>query len=239
MIKIVTANLTTGCLNLSQEYLNWLQKNGMPDASCDSFDNERSNPLLIACVEAVAAKMLRYVEKANELEEQLYELVEEALPDSRVVWEKSEQLIEKLKAQSWERNACSPQIGYLAEQAIKQRLSWLDARALILEHFQAGEVIDDLKADYEAILEARNVPSILNADKIRSEIETLVARYGFRRNDDNPDEWCWENPYSVEEYDEDKFIPRIIPRFQDWFNYETMQKERSEWEELILMPIVD
>lgn len=65
MKEIVMAR--EGWFRLSDEHLAWLKEHGISDADTSTFENDRSNPLLLECVKAVDIPAAEIVETARAL----------------------------------------------------------------------------------------------------------------------------------------------------------------------------
>ncbi len=67
MAKIVI-NPNGWCIHLTEAHLEWLHKNGHPDADRYFGNKDRSNPDLIACIEAIRAEKQPLIDEATRLQ---------------------------------------------------------------------------------------------------------------------------------------------------------------------------
>ncbi len=218
--------LATHCdrLVLNEKHLTWLHSHGYPEADEYFCCDDRSNPALVACVEAVHESMNHLVEQALSMLKREEELSKAAECDTARMSNAIHNFVATVKAAGVK---CHKNLIITTlVRASENNASWAEA----CRHFNRvfGITIDTQK-EYEKYLKRKNAPAILAAQEAHQELEHFCAANGLSRYFQT---FTIDDGYVVKTFDETRFTAKAVPC--DSYEYEG--DYGSSWETLELTP---
>ena len=190
-------------LRLKEEHINWLKTHGYTDADLALGKEDRSNPDLIACIQAVRDSKKDVVMRANELHERAKSAVCNA-EDARIALSCAiNNVLYLLNYRSYHRNAIIAEI----RKVLDNDMDWGEARSYAgpKPGVSAATVRKSLDGVYETFVINR---PMLDAARIAQEefhaycnANNLIANYnGVEFNDG----------FEIKSYDDTKFTASVI-----------------------------
>ena len=188
-------------IHLTKQHLEWLHNNGYPEADENFCDNDRSNPALVACVEAVHEQMQSLIDKANELLQKAHQ--ENASQESlRMNFEETRKQFCDMILGPDENDSLKTTVNRMAVGQI----SWTRAKQNIERRFNIKLENDMLEAAYDNLLAAHKD----FANQYRAAQKNLSAfceLNGLRINDGLIEV---DDGFAVYNYDETCFRAKIV-----------------------------
>lgn len=210
-------------LHLSDEHVAWLHANGYPSADCEFCECDRSNPVLIACIEAIRATKQPLVSEAK----RLLSVAEAAELDGS----------NARKAMSKELDAL---LDLLVFRPYQKKFIISEIRKVLIDGLNWNEVtshaavapcvpVDDVWAQLNVITDTYKA----DEDKFRairnawSELHQYIAENSLRHDHGSIE---YFDKYDIESYDETRFVAKVEKE------YSKMGYSESEYEHLVLTP---
>ena len=211
---------TRGCgLYLTDAHVAWLHANGHPEADHFFCEDDRSNPDLIACIEAIHASKSHLVEKAISLirvEEALSVAAENAKHDLSAAIDAFVEFVRTLGCRS---NTNS--IILALRRPAFENMTWDKAAHWLNGRF--GVDVDSAKDAYEHYLACYNSPAIIALGDTSRELAEYCEANGLRRYFNTI---TVDDGFEVKTYDETKFNVSLRKNYADDYcdsDYEIME----------------
>lgn len=212
-------------LYLNEQHINWLHRNGYPEADAFFCSNDRSNPALVACVEAVHASMYPLVEEAIAMihtEDACRELAKSDLDNKRAALMALVAVIKAAGYRYYENNIISSLVSFL-----DTNMSWEQAEPWLNSHFRVR--VENGKQAYEQYVASLNKPSLVALSEASTELIEFCEKHGLRRHFNTIE---IDDGYVIKTFDETRFTAKAVGCDDEYDEYS------SGWEKMELTPFV-
>lgn len=219
-------------IHLPERHLEWLHQNGHPDAEYNFCDADRSNPALIACIEAVQMELQPLVDYAEDQKRKLAELEKAAASDLAI---RAAALGDMNRAL---RNAgCPERLDWYINSEIIEQLDkgtrWDDANQWFQSRWAGCRPDGEAKSCYERLLVVWKTPAIESYSEAHAELEKYCDE-----NDiipvDGGTAFAIQDGFAILEYDENRFRAEIKEIYEE----STAPCADDLYESLELIPFV-
>ena len=214
-------------LYLSEEHVNWLRANGYPDADAHFCNDDRSNPALVACIEAIHASMQPVIDKAYALLHKEETLRNAAEADREKLSAAIDAFVDVVRAcgVKYHKNVIISAL----RRPMNEAMSWERA----YPHFNSrfGVTVEEARPAYDEYMRCLNSPAILAMQEAHRELEIFCETNGLRRNFQTIE---FDDGYVVETFDETRFTAKAVPASDE----ESENSYLSYWEKMELTPYI-
>ena len=220
MKKFVICNNRCGIM-LSEEHLAWLYGNGYNDADIDFCHNDRSNPALIACIEAVRAQKQHAVEEGQRLWDAMRDAQSACNEFNSELAKQIDALLEMLDFNPHWKN-----------RIIRDVRCVINGAEIVKMHPcaypKSGISSDAVKECLNIIVEmGKNDPKLIAAKKASESFHNHITENGLcvgRR-----EQIQVNDGFDIETYDETKFVASVCCNYADRW-------EEEDYERMSLKP---
>ena len=219
-------------VRLTEQHLEWLHQNGYPDAEYNFCNADRSNPALIACIEAVRMEMEPLVAYAENLRLKLAELEKAAAADIAI---RAAALGDMNRAL---RNAgCPERLDWYINSEIIGQLDngarWHDANQWFQSRWAGCRPNDEAQSCYEHLLTVWKTPAIEAYSEAYAELERYCEENSIIPVDGGA-AFAINDGFAILEYDENRFQAKIKEIYEE----STAPCADDLYESLELIPFV-
>ena len=214
-------------LYLSERHLDWLHRNGYPEADAYFCGNDRSNPALVACIEAVHASMQPVVDEAYALLHKEETLRSAAEADREKLSAAIDAFVDVVKScgVKYHKNII---IGTL-RRPMTENMSWERAYAHFNSRF--GVTVAEAQPAYEEYMRCLNSPAIFTMQEAQRELVAFCEEHGLRRHFNTIE---IDDGYVIKTFDETRFTAKVVSASDEEYEH----SYPSYWEEMELTPFV-
>ena len=199
MKKFVICTNRRGIM-LSEEHQEWLRTNGCPEVTIDSFNTDRTNPDLIACIEAVRASKQYLIDEAGRLWNAACEIKANNTHITALLSNEIDKTLDLLNYRPYMRGRI---IGEMRK--VVQDGNWMDAT--IYAGPKAGVDNSALRCQFGAVVDCFN----LHRKEFQAEMGAFHAFHKYC--DDNnliQGKTCtYDDGFEIKSYDETRFVAEV------------------------------
>ena len=225
MKKFVLASKESN-LYLNEKHLAWLHANGYPEAEFDFCRNDRTNPALVACIEAVHASMQPLVDEAYILMNNAIALQDAAEADREKLSAAIDAFVDVVQSCGVKFNTAI--IINSLRRPMNENMSWEQAYPHFIRRF--GVTIE-AKDAYEEYMNCLNSPAIFAMQEAQRKLAVFCEENGLQRINSTVE---IDDGYVVKTFDETRFTAKAVTCSDE--EYE--QSCPNYWEHMELTPFV-
>ena len=186
---------------LTDEHVAWLVANGYPDAKHDFGSEDRSNPDLIACIEAVRASKQPLYDEANHLWRVACEIKVNNARINALLSAEIDKTLDMLDYRRYMKGRIIAEMRKVIESG-----NWMDAN--IYANVKPGVTISELKCQFGTVVDCFN----LHRAEFQAEMDAFGEYYQYcqeRNLSHNNGRFVIDDGFEIKSYDETRFVAAV------------------------------
>lgn len=191
---------------LSEEHMEWLRANGCPEVAIDSFNSNRSNPDLIACIEAVRASKQHLIDEAGRLWDVACEIKANNASINALLSNEIDKTLDLLSYRPYMKGRI---IGEMRK--VLQSGNWMGAT--IYADAKADVDASALRCQFGAVVDVFN----LHRKEFQAEMDAFHAFHKYCHENDliQGKECKYDDGFEIKSYDESRFVASVGVSYGD------------------------